>query len=471
MNGRAVTAQTTVVRGVENVVSWSAALNSGTAAAIIGEWKAPVDVELHRAQAELPGPVDRGRDLGAGARQDDLQRRVVVGHGELRRLGDVGGVLGGAGAEHRDHRAVAGGAGGVRVRAGGQARLVHEPAAQRDELQALALVQGAGGDERAQLAERVPGHHLPERGAERRPAREAGAEDRRLGVVGAVVDAREGVLADDLGGERQQVGADARDEVAHLARLAPLTGEQDRAGGAVDSMVIQGERTPKRRVRYGGIGSFPPIGGTWFSHGLIRGSCARDPRCRLTRTAVSLPVPTPRTAALVTGASAGIGTEIARELARRGHALILVARRKGRLDELAAELTAEYSVRAETLGCDLSKPTSRRRLPARVATLGLEVDVLANNAGFATGRTLPPVRPPSASSSRWRVLVEAPVALCSAFVPGMVRRGSGAVLNVASTAGMQPLPTRRATRRPKPTCSRSQRPLHHELRGSGVTGR
>ena len=183
---------------------------------------------------------------------------------------------------------------------------------------------------------------------------------------------------------------------------------------------------------------------------------------------MSLPVPTPRTAALVTGASAGIGTEIARELARRGHALILVARRKGRLDELAAELTAEYSVRAETLGCDLSKPTSRRRLPARVATLGLEVDVLANNAGFATGGPFH-LSDPQRELEQVRVLVEAPVALCSAFVPGMVRRGSGAVLNVASTAGMQPLPYSAGYSAAKAYVLTFSEALHHELRGSGVT--
>ena len=183
---------------------------------------------------------------------------------------------------------------------------------------------------------------------------------------------------------------------------------------------------------------------------------------------MSLPVPSPRTAALVTGASAGIGAEIARELARRGHALILVARRKDRLDELAAELTAEHAVRAETLGCDLSKPVSRRRLPARVASLGLDVDVLVNNAGFATGGPFH-LSDAERELEQVRVLVEAPVALCSAFIPGMVRRGSGGVLNVASTAGMQPLPYSAGYSAAKAYLLTFSEALHHELRGSGVT--
>jgi NAD(P)-dependent dehydrogenase (short-subunit alcohol dehydrogenase family) len=142
---------------------------------------------------------------------------------------------------------------------------------------------------------------------------------------------------------------------------------------------------------------------------------------------------------MVTGASAGIGTAIARELAKRGHGLILVARRKDKLDELAAQLTEEFGVRADTLGCDLGKAASRQRLPARVQSLGLTVSVLVNNAGFATGGAFYQ-SDPTRELDQVRVLVEAPMALCSAFLPEMVRRGSGAVLNVASTAGMQPLP-------------------------------
>ena len=183
---------------------------------------------------------------------------------------------------------------------------------------------------------------------------------------------------------------------------------------------------------------------------------------------MSLPKPTSDTAALVTGASAGIGSSIARELAKRGHGLILVARRKNKLDELADELIGEYGVRAETLGCDLAKAASRQRLPARVESLGLEVSVLVNNAGFATGGAFYQADP-ERELEQVRVLVEAVVGLSSAFLPAMVRRGRGAILNVASTAGMQPLPYSAGYSAAKAYVLTFSEALHQELRGSGVT--
>ena len=183
---------------------------------------------------------------------------------------------------------------------------------------------------------------------------------------------------------------------------------------------------------------------------------------------MSLPDPQPSSAALVTGASAGIGAEISRELARRGHGVVLVARRKERLDELAEEIRSEYGVRAEAVGCDVGKAASRQRLPARVATLGLDVEILVNNAGFATGGAFhesDPVR----ELGQVRVLVEAVVALSSAFLPAMVQRGRGGVLNVASTAGMQPLPYSAGYSAAKAYVLTFSEAVHQELRGSGVT--
>jgi uncharacterized protein len=183
---------------------------------------------------------------------------------------------------------------------------------------------------------------------------------------------------------------------------------------------------------------------------------------------MTLPEPSPTSAALVTGASAGIGAEIARQLAARGHGLVLVARRKDRLEELAGELTSEYGVRTETLSCDVGKAAARARLPGRVADLGLDVAVLVNNAGFATNGPFHE-SDPERELEQVRVLVEAVVALTSAFVPGMVQRGRGAILNVASTAGMQPLPYSAGYSAAKAYVLTFSEAIHQELRGLGVT--
>lgn len=183
---------------------------------------------------------------------------------------------------------------------------------------------------------------------------------------------------------------------------------------------------------------------------------------------MSLPTPSSDTAALVTGASAGIGAEIARELAHRGHGLILVARRKERLDELAEELGSEYGVRAEAVSCDLGKATARGRLPRQIGELGLDVEILVNNAGFATGGPFAE-SDPKRELEQVRVLVEAVVALTSAFLPAMVRRGRGAILNVASTAGMQPLPYAAGYSAAKAYALTFSEAVHQEVSGSGVT--
>jgi uncharacterized protein len=183
---------------------------------------------------------------------------------------------------------------------------------------------------------------------------------------------------------------------------------------------------------------------------------------------LSLPSPSPDTAALVTGASAGIGACIARELAKRGHGLVLVARRRERLEELAKELSDAHGIRAEAIGADLSKAASVARLPGRIESLGLEVDVLVNNAGFATGGPFYE-SDPERELEQVRVLVEAPVALISAYAPQMVKRGSGAILNVASTAAFQPLPYSAGYSAAKAYVLSYTQSLAGELRGTGVS--
>jgi short-subunit dehydrogenase len=179
---------------------------------------------------------------------------------------------------------------------------------------------------------------------------------------------------------------------------------------------------------------------------------------------MALPAPAPDRCALVTGASSGIGAEIARELVRRGHQVVLVARSADRLAVLAAELGDGTHV----LLADLSDRVARAALPERVAELGLVVDVLVNNAGFST---LGPVHrsDPVAELDLVEVDVAAVVDLCSRFLPGMVERGRGAVLNVASTAAFQPLPGQAAYGAAKAFVLSYSHSLAGELAGTGVS--
>jgi short-subunit dehydrogenase len=170
----------------------------------------------------------------------------------------------------------------------------------------------------------------------------------------------------------------------------------------------------------------------------------------------------------VTGASAGIGAAIAHELATRGQNLILVARRKSKLDELAEKLRTEHDVRAETISCDLSKAAPRTRLAGQIADLGLDVEILVNNAGFATNGPFTESAP-ARELEQVRVLVEAPVALTSAFAPAMVERGRGAILNVSSVAAMQPLPYSAGYSAAKAYILTFSEAIHQELKGRGVT--
>ena len=183
---------------------------------------------------------------------------------------------------------------------------------------------------------------------------------------------------------------------------------------------------------------------------------------------MALPNSTPNRAALVTGASSGIGEAIARELARRGHGVILVARRTDALRALADELRSEHGVRAEPLACDLTDPAARDTLAADVERLGLEVAILVNNAGFG-------VYAPFSESDRERELsqvrinTEAVVDLTSRFFPAMVRRGEGAVLVTASTAAFQPLPGNAVYAASKAFALSFADALHREAGPAGVT--
>ena len=181
---------------------------------------------------------------------------------------------------------------------------------------------------------------------------------------------------------------------------------------------------------------------------------------------MALPPPAPDSTCLVTGASSGIGVEIARELAKRGLGVTLAARREDRLRELASELQAT-GVRAEVVACDVSEDHSRQQLAAELRSRGLTVDVLVNNAGFSTAGPFVE-SDPGKEVALVRTNIEAVVALCSLFVPGMAQRGHGAVLNVASTAAFQPIPMQASYAASKAFVLSFTESLHAELRGSGV---
>jgi short-subunit dehydrogenase len=146
---------------------------------------------------------------------------------------------------------------------------------------------------------------------------------------------------------------------------------------------------------------------------------------------------TPRTHALVTGASAGIGMAFARALAARGMDLVLTARRGERLDALAAELRAAHGVDIHVMPCDLADPAAPADLQARIEQAGLAIGMLVNNAGYGvTGYFVS--QPWAVQAAFLQVLVTAPTELCHRFLPGMRERGHGRIINVSSLAGHVP---------------------------------
>jgi short-subunit dehydrogenase len=172
--------------------------------------------------------------------------------------------------------------------------------------------------------------------------------------------------------------------------------------------------------------------------------------------------------ALVTGASAGLGLELAQLFAQDGHDVVLVARRKAELEALAAKLTAERGITAHVIPEDLSNAAAPERLVAELARRGLEIEFLVNNAGFgALG--------PFAELDLRRQLdmvqvnVNALVHLTGLLVPGMIARKSGRILNLGSTAGFQPGPGMAVYYATKAFVNSFSEALAFELRGTGVT--
>lgn len=183
---------------------------------------------------------------------------------------------------------------------------------------------------------------------------------------------------------------------------------------------------------------------------------------------MGLPEPREGGTALVTGASSGIGAEIARALAARGHGVTLVARREDRLLQLASELTERHGVRAGVLPCDLGSGVERDRLAGDLSRLELDVDILINNAGFGYSGNFTEA-PRERQVEMVALNCDAVVDLCGRYLAPMKRRGSGAVINIASTAAFQPLPGSAAYAATKAFVLSFSEGVSAELKGSGVT--
>jgi short-subunit dehydrogenase len=183
---------------------------------------------------------------------------------------------------------------------------------------------------------------------------------------------------------------------------------------------------------------------------------------------MALPPPTIDTTVLVTGASSGIGTELARELAARAYNVVLAARRAERLEALAGELREAHGVHADVEAVDLIDPDARAALVARLEDGERKVVGVCNNAGFGTVA----VFHESELEREQRVVrlnVEAVHHLTGAFLGRMVRDGAGAILNVASTAAYQPLPGFATYAASKAFVQSFSEAVHAELGGTGVS--
>jgi short-subunit dehydrogenase len=182
---------------------------------------------------------------------------------------------------------------------------------------------------------------------------------------------------------------------------------------------------------------------------------------------MALPAPDPASTCLITGASSGIGVEFARQLAARGHGVFLVARREDRLRELAREIAQKHGVHAEFAACDLEDTAQCAALPGRVSERDLTVEVLVNNAGFSTVGDVH--TNPDRQLGMIRVNCDALVALTCAFLPAMTERGRGAVINVASMASFQPIPSQAVYAATKAFVLSFSESVHSEVRKTGVT--
>ncbi|MEO1078208.1 MAG: SDR family oxidoreductase [Pseudomonadota bacterium] len=172
--------------------------------------------------------------------------------------------------------------------------------------------------------------------------------------------------------------------------------------------------------------------------------------------------------ALITGASAGIGEELARIHADKGGDLVLVARRKDRLDELAEELREEHSVEVDVIVQDLAKKNAAQILYTKLGELGLDIDVLINNAGLGAHGLFHELTL-ERQMTILQVNINALTELTHLVAQEMVERGTGRILNVGSTAGFLPGPLQAVYYASKAYVNSFSQAIANELKSSGVT--
>jgi uncharacterized protein len=172
--------------------------------------------------------------------------------------------------------------------------------------------------------------------------------------------------------------------------------------------------------------------------------------------------------ALITGASGGIGLELAKRFAGDGHDLVLVARSEGKLRELGGQLEKAHGIAATVIASDLSKPNAAREIVEALQAASIEIDVLVNNAGFAMNGAFID-NDPQTQRDMIQVSVVALTQLTRLLLPTMVARRSGRILNVASTAAFAPGPLAAVYGATKAYVLSFSEAIAEELRQSGVT--
>ena len=172
--------------------------------------------------------------------------------------------------------------------------------------------------------------------------------------------------------------------------------------------------------------------------------------------------------ALITGASAGLGRDFARLFASDGHDLVLVARRRDRLDDLGAELEHTHGIKAHVLPADLGNPDAPQRIVDHLQESGIEIEFLVNNAGFGSSGAFAEL-----DTRRELEMIAVNVAalthLTRLVLPAMIARGHGRILNIGSTAGFQAGPFMATYYATKAYVNHFSEALAHELAGTGVT--